>query len=142
MNLYKLLHSSLNNHNRGKKMKNGTRVILLSLAAFVAVFAAACPDRVSIADIESNPSRYQDKEVSIAGVVKDSYGVSVPGTPIRGGAYKIDDGTGSIWVVTEEGVPNKGAEIGVKGRIGNGVNWKGKNYGLGMYENDRRFRKR
>ena len=123
-------------------MKNGTKVILLSLAAFVAVFAAACPDRVSIADIEANPSRYQDKEVSIAGIVKDSYGVSVPGTPIRGGAYKIDDGTGSIWVVTEEGVPNKGAEIGVKGRIGNGVNWKGKNYGLGMYENDRRFRKR
>ena len=123
-------------------MKNGTRVILLSLAVFIAVFAAACPDRVSIADIEANPSKYLDKEIAIAGVVKDSYGVSIPGTPIRGGAYKIDDGTGSIWIVTEDSVPNKGAEIGVKGRIGNGVNWKGKNYGLGMYENDRRINKR
>lgn len=123
-------------------MKNGTRVILLTLAAFAAVFAAACPSRVSIADIEANPSKYLDKDVAIAGVVKDSYGLSVPGTPIRGGAYKIDDGTGSIWVVTQESVPNKGAEVGVKGRIGNGVNWKGKNYGLGMYEEDRRFRKR
>lgn len=123
-------------------MKNGTRVILLSLAVFIAVFAAACPDRVSIADIEANPSKYLDKEIAIAGTVKDSYGVSIPGTPIRGGAYKIDDGTGSIWIVTEDSVPNKGAEIGVKGRIGNGVNWKGKNYGLGMYENDRRINKR
>lgn len=123
-------------------MTNGTRVILLSLAVFIAVIAAACPNRVSIADIEANPSKYLDKEIAIAGTVKDSYGVSIPGTPIRGGAYKIDDGTGSIWIVTEDSVPNKGAEIGVKGRIGNGVNWKGKNYGLGMYENDRRINKR
>jgi len=123
-------------------MKNVSRVIVLSLAVFSAAFAAACPNRTSIADIEANPSRFLDKEVAIAGKVTDSYGVSIPGTPIRGGAYKISDGTGSIWVVTEESVPNKGAEIGVKGRIGNGINWKGKNYGLGMYENDRRFKKR
>ena len=60
-----------------------------------------------------------------------------------GGAYKIDDGTGSIWVIVADGsVPQKGAEIGVKGVIGTGVNWKGRNYGLGMYEKDRRYRKR
>ena len=57
-------------------------------------------------------------------------------------AHKIDDGTGTIWIVTEDTVPNNGAEIGVSGTIGNGVTWKGKNYGLGMYEKDRRFRKR
>lgn len=123
-------------------MKNSTKIILLSLAAFVAVFAAACPERTTIADINANPSRYNNKEVAIAGTVRDSYGINVPGTPIRGGAYKIDDGTGSLWVVTEEGVPSKGTEIGVKGVIGNGVNWNGKNYGLGMYEKDRRFKKR
>ncbi|HKX84986.1 MAG TPA: hypothetical protein VJL58_12260 [Pyrinomonadaceae bacterium] len=123
-------------------MKKTTKAILLSLAAFVAVFAAACPERVSIADINANPSKYNNKEIAIAGTVRDSYGVNIPGTPIRGGAYKIDDGTGSLWVITEEGVPSKGAEIGIKGIIGNGVNWNGKNYGLGMYEKDRRFRKR
>lgn len=123
-------------------MKNSTKIILLSLAAFVAAFAAACPERTTIADINANPSRYNNKEVAIAGTVRDSYGINVPGTPIRGGAYKIDDGTGSLWVVTEEGVPSKGTEIGVKGVIGNGVNWNGKNYGLGMYEKDRRFKKR
>ncbi|MGQ0542009.1 MAG: hypothetical protein ACT4O9_09195 [Blastocatellia bacterium] len=106
------------------------------------LFAAACPKRVSIADIEANPGKYNDKEIAVAGTVKDSYGVNIPGTPIRGGAYKIDDGTGSIWVFTEDIVPSKGALIGVKGRIGSGVNWKGRNYGLGMYEKDRRSAKR
>ena len=123
-------------------MKNVNRAILVSLALAIGLFAAACPERRTIRDIEANPSRYYDKDVTIIGVVKDSYGISVPGTPIRGGAYKIDDGTGSIWVVTEDTVPTKGTEIGVTGTIGSGVNWKGKNYGLGMYEKDRRFKKR
>lgn len=127
---------------KGDQMKNRSKVILLSLVAFTAVFAAACPERISIGDIEANPSRYQNKDVAIAGTVRDSYGISIPGTPIRGGAYKIDDGTGSIWVITEDSVPSKGTQLGIKGRIGTGVNWKGRNYGLGMYEKDRRFKKR
>ena len=123
-------------------MKNYNKAMIAALLLAVSVFAAACPERRTIGDISTNPSKYLDKEVAIAGVVKDSYGISVPGTSIRGGAYKIDDGTGSIWVVTQDSVPTKGTEIGVKGRIGSGVNWNGKNYGLGMYENDRRFRRK
>jgi len=123
-------------------MKNLTKVFLVSVIAIAAGIAAGCPQRRSIADIERNPGRYANKEVAIVGVVRDSYGVSVPGTPIRGGAYKIDDGTGSIWVITEDTVPGKGAEIGIKGRVGTGVSWSGKNYGLGIYETGRRYGKR
>ncbi len=121
-------------------MKNRTKLILLSLVLTAAAFATGCPERKSIADIESNPSKYLNKEVAVAGVVKDSYGINVPLTNIRGGVYKIDDGTGSLWVFTENSVPTKGTQIGVKGRLQNGVNYNGKNYGLGIYENDRRFR--
>ncbi len=123
-------------------MKKKSNIALSVTIAFAALFIAACPERVSIADIEANPSRYQNKEIAIAGTVKDSYGISIPGTPLRGGAYKIDDGTGSIWVVSETTVPIKGTQIGVKGLVGNGVNWNGRNYGLGMYEKNRRFKKR
>ena len=124
-------------------MKIFTMALLSATIAVTALFTAACPERKSIADIEANPGKYQNKEVAIAGVVKDSYGVSIPGTRYGGGAYKIDDGTGSIWVIVTDGsVPSKGAEIGVKGTVGSGVNWKGRNYGLGMYEKDRRYRKR
>ena len=124
-------------------MKTFTTVILFIIVGLAAVFTAGCPERRSIAEIERNPGRYQDKEVTIAGVVRDSYGVSIPGTNIGGGAYKIDDGTGSIWVVVSDGnVPSKGSEIGIKGVVGSGVNFKGRNYGLGIWEKDRRYKKR
>lgn len=122
-------------------MNTKAKAFLSGLVVFIALFAAACPERKSIADIEANPSKYQNKEVAVAGVVQDAYGVNVPFTNIRGGAYKISDGTGSIWIVTENSVPAKGTQIGIKGRVQNGVNWNGKNYGLGIMEEDRRFRK-
>jgi hypothetical protein len=115
-----------------------TKLFLSGLVVMVGLIAAGCPDRTSIRDIEANPARFQNKEVVVAGTVRDSYGVNLPGTKIRGGAYKIDDGTGSIWIITENAVPTRGTQIGVKGIIGSGVNWNGKNYGLGIYEKDRR----
>src|SRR5688500_10370428 len=106
-------------------MKTFSRSLLVGLVAATVLFAAGCPDRKSIADIERDPGRYQNKEVVVAGTVKDSYGLSIPGTRIGGGAYQIDDGTGTIWVlVTDGNVPVKGAQVGVKGRVGSGVSWK------------------
>ncbi|MDQ3712759.1 MAG: hypothetical protein M3388_11155 [Acidobacteriota bacterium] len=121
-------------------MKKITKAILLSLILCVGLLATACPKRESIASIEANPSKFYNKEVGIAGTVRDSYGLNIPLTQIRGGVYKVDDGTGSIWVATQNSVPSKGARIGVKGRIQNGVNFNGKNYGLGMIEEDRKVR--
>lgn len=124
-------------------MKTITTIVLSTFIGILGLLSTGCPERRSIAEIERNPGRYQDKEVAIAGIVRDSYGVSIPGTNIGGGAYKVDDGTGSIWVlVTDGSVPSKGAEIGVKGVVGSGVNFKGRNYGLGIWEKDRRYRKR
>ena len=121
-------------------MKIFTTGFLTLVVAAAGLFTAGCPERTSIGDIETNPGRYQDKEVAIAGVVKDSYGLSIPGTGLGGGAYKIDDGTGAIWVVVADGsVPQKGAQVGVKVVLGTGVSWKGRNYGLGLYEKDRRY---
>ncbi len=118
------------------------KTLIVGLLLAVGLLTVACPDRKSIADIEANPSKYQNKEVVVVGVVRDAYGINIPFTGVRGGVYKIDDGTGSIWVFTEKGVPSKGAEVGVKGKLQNGLNWNGKNYGLGIIESDRKFRKR
>jgi len=124
-------------------MKTISTFILLAAIAVMGLFATGCPDRKSIADIEANPGKYANKEVVVAGTVRDSYGFGIPGTNIGGGAYKIDDGTGSIWVlVTDGNVPSKGAQVGVKGTVGSGISWKGENYGLGIYEKDRRYKKK
>lgn len=123
-------------------MKKATKAGLVSLVLMIGLLTLACPERTSIADIEANPSKFLNKSAAIAGTVKDSYGLNIPLTGIRGGIYKVDDGTGSMWIVTKNSVPTKGTQIGVKGKIQNGVNYNGKNYGLGMMEEDRRLKKK
>ena len=121
-------------------MKIKTKLFLFALVLTAGLLLTACPTRTSIGEIESNPAKFYDKDVAIAGTVRDAYGVSIPIVKNgSGGAYKISDGTGSIWVITQRSVPSKGAQLGVKGKIQNGVNINGRNYGLVLIEDDRRF---
>lgn len=115
--------------------------LLLTAVIVLSIIGIGCPERTSIADIEANPGKFQNKEVAIAGVTSTSYGLSIPLSNKSGGIYKIDDGTGTIWVITDRSVPSKGAKLGVKGKIQNGMNYNGKNYGLVLVEKDRRFKK-
>ena len=123
-------------------MRKRMIVFLMGLLFTVAFTSAALAGDKSIADLESNPSKYQNKTVKIKGIVRDADGVDIPILGISGGCYKIDDGTGSIWVCTERGVPTKGAELKVKGVLQTGAVIKGRNYGLIIVEKDRKFRKR
>ncbi|MDH3492888.1 MAG: hypothetical protein OEM82_05015 [Acidobacteriota bacterium] len=122
-------------------MNKKVKFIAVLLLVSVALVLAGCPKRVSIADIESDPGRFADKKVAIAGIVTTSYGISIPFTKEAGGIYKIDDGTGSIWVYTDRSVPGKDAQLGVKGKVQRGFTYKGKNYGLVLIEDDRKFKK-
>ncbi len=111
---------------------------LCSLILGVAFLLTACPSETNIARINSDPGRYRNKEVSLTGRVTDSFGA------LGRGAYQLDDGTGRIWVVVSEnrGVPNRGAEVGIRGRVQQGVSFGGRNFGTVIQENDRRSRGR
>jgi len=91
----------------------------------------ACPSQTTISKINADPGRYRNKEVGVAGVVRDSYGV------LGNGAYEIDDGTGRLWVVTRRGVPSRGSKVGAKGRVYTGFNFGGRNFGTVLEETDR-----
>lgn len=123
-------------------MNKFTKTSFLCLVLLVSIFTIACPKRTSIGNIEANPSKFQDKVVAVAGEVKTSYGLSIPFINESGGIYKVDDGTGTIWVITKRSVPSKNAQLGIKGKIQNGVNYNGKNYGLVLIEDERRFKKK
>ena len=88
---------------------------LVITAALASLVFAGCEHR-SIRQIMAEPGRYADREVGIEGDVVRSYSV------LGHGAYQVDDGTGMIWVVARHGVPRKGARVGVKGRVRDGVN--------------------
>ena len=95
--------------------------------------------RTSVAELKYNPGRYQNKNVSIDGVVTSSWGV--PLVPFK--LYKVDDGTGEMTVVSQSGrVPTKGARVRVKGRVTDIATFGGQSVGLHMEQSDIDFKRR
>jgi hypothetical protein len=93
----------------------------------------------SVAELKYNPGRYQDRTVSIEGVVTSSWGV--PLLPLK--VYKVDDGTGEVTVVSQHGrVPSRGAHVRVKGRVNDVATLGGQPIGLHIQERDLDFRGR
>jgi hypothetical protein len=78
-----------------------------------ALVSGACAAR-SINQVLADPGRYRDKEVKLSGSVVDSYSF------VGNGAYQIEDRTGKLWVVSNRGVPRKGAQVSVKGTVREG----------------------
>jgi hypothetical protein len=112
------------------------QTFFLSAILAGALSLTACPDKTTISKINQDPGRYRDKQVGLIGTVTDSYGV------LGNGVYELDDGTGRIWVVTTRGVPSRGSRIGVAGRVYTGLQYGGRNYGLGLKESERQTESR
>lgn len=92
--------------------RRGTTAVL---AILLAVTLSGCAS-TSINDVLAEPGRYREKEVTVGGRVVKSASV------LGRGAYQIEDGSGSLWVVTKEGAPRQGAKVKVKGRVRDVVN--------------------
>ncbi len=76
-----------------------------------------------IADLRYHPGRYQNHTVTLDGVVTTSWGV--PLVPVK--LYKIDDGTGEVTVVSNDGrAPARGARVRVTGESRTWRAWAGR----------------
>jgi hypothetical protein len=74
------------------------------------LFLPGCEQK-TIKHILADPHPYVTQEVGVVGKVVRSYSV------LDHGAYEVDDGTGTLWVISNAGVPREGARVGVKGTI-------------------------
>jgi hypothetical protein len=92
----------------------GPRFLCLCVISLVALASGACATTVN--QILADPSHYRDREVRISGTVLDSYSIA------EQGAYRIGDGTGQLWVLSNRGVPRKDARVKVTGTIREGFN--------------------
>lgn len=94
------------------RMKRAGRIpFFVSLALLAVAFAAGCKtDTTPIKTLLDDPGRFDGKEVRIAGTVTGGVGI------LGYGAYQVNDGTGTLTVVTKEGgAPREGAKVGVDG---------------------------
>ena len=95
-------------------MNNGwTQWAKIFTSTLLVVALAGCASK-RINDVLADPARYSDKNVTLTGDVVESY--SITGR----GFYRIEDGTGRLWVFSDKGVPRKGARVSVKGKIKDG----------------------
>ena len=90
------------------------RLAALTVALLTLAGSAACA--TSINSVLADPSKYRNRDVKISGSVAESYSVA------DRGFYRIDDGTGQLWIVSSHGVPRTGARVSVHGTIRDAFN--------------------
>jgi hypothetical protein len=91
------------------------RTFLLA-AAFAVIALTGCKGgaygTTDIKRLLDDPSQYDHKTVRIAGTVTHAIGL------MGYGGYTVDDGTGSLPIVSEgNGAPREGAKVGVQGEF-------------------------
>jgi len=91
------------------RVKSATSISGAALA--VALFIiTGCTSTTPIKTLLDDPGRYDGKTVHIAGDVSAAMGV------LNYGAYRVNDGTGTILVVTKvAGAPRDGTKVGLEG---------------------------
>jgi len=96
-------------------MLRGNAVRTLFAGALLLAFSAGCKGRDDVTSIKTlldDPSRFDHQVVRVAGEVGRSLGV------LGYGAYQLNDGTGTISIVSQEGgAPRTGAKVGVEGEF-------------------------
>ena len=110
------------------------RFSVIALAVALGALSWGCAIRgASIADLQQRPGRFDDRSVTLSGVVTDSWGI--PLLPYA--FYRIDDGTGQIAVLSQSSrTPGKGERVRVKGRVSNVAVLGGRSLGLHLREED------
>lgn len=118
---------------------SGTKAARVAAALGVVLLLSACAvKRPSVAELKFNPARYHDRTVAIEGVVTSSWGL--PLVPFK--LYRIDDGTGELTVVANDGrVPTRGSRVRVKGRVSEVATLGGQAVGLHIQQRDVDFRR-
>jgi hypothetical protein len=106
-----------------------------SMALVAALLVTSCGARtVRIAELKDRPGRYQERTISVHGVVTRSFGL--PLVPFQ--FYSVDDGSGEMTVLARNGrVPAPGARIHVRGRVQQVASFGSRSIGLHLEERDR-----
>ncbi|MCA1596365.1 MAG: hypothetical protein LC772_08080 [Chloroflexi bacterium] len=91
------------------------RVWAAALGIIGASMAGCDNSHQKISDLVSNPGRYENSTVRITGEVTQVYELPLGIANIS--AYRINDNTGQIWVVSHAGAPLRGDRLGVTGRL-------------------------
>jgi hypothetical protein len=114
-------------------MKISSKVFVVAAVTITMVMIAGCPTQTTVNKIQQDPHHFYNKEVGLRGNVTESYGA------LGTGVYQLDDGTGKIWILSENyGVPSKGARVTVTGDVVETISFAGKSFSTALRQTRRR----
>ena len=119
------------NHGGGETARVKARFLLVLAAGLV---LTACEGITKISEVKNDPSKFRNKTVRLMGTVTNSVGV------LSTGGYEIEDETGNIFVLSNQGIPAKGAEVIVEGSVFPGAMVLGQAVGVSLRETKHRVR--
>jgi hypothetical protein len=108
------------------------RVVAGLAAVILLVLVLSGCETAKISSIVNDPSHWQNKTVRVVGTVQTSMGA------LGHGAYQVSDGTGNIWVITNKGVPSRGAQVAVEGTVFQGLQFGGQTFAVAIREKQHR----
>lgn len=95
---------------------------------------SGCSIYPSISKIKDDPQKYEDKKISIKGKVVETIGIPL----IQNGIFQMDDGTGTIWIVSEKRRPARGDKVTVKGIVKTGFSFNERSFGTVIIEAEKK----
>ena len=110
------------------------RTALLCTVLALTAFLTGCGS-TRIGRILAEPSRYQNRNVTVEGRVTTAFGANLPGVNLPG-LYQVEDGSGKIYVVSTRGVPTKDARVRVRGKVTPGLSLGGRSFGTAIQARD------
>ncbi len=113
-----------------QNMKRVLSIIVLSALILLVFTTIGCSRATSIGDILANPSQYEGKDLTIKGTVGETAWFAL----VEKGAYQLGDGSGTIWVITNQPPPQKGQSISTKGKVQSAFSIAGQSYGTVLVE--------
>ena len=101
-----------------------TALVLMLILSF------SCGGGLRIRDVSDNSEQYRNQEITLSGKVIET--ISIP--LVTRGFFKMDDGSGEIWVRPVGNVPVKGENVKITGTLKIGLTVADKNFGLILVE--------
>jgi hypothetical protein len=118
-----------------KTIKKGLIFNLIAAAALLltVLAAAGCTSTTKIGDVMADSSKYEGKTITVKGTVGDTVWLAAADK----GTYQVGDGSGTIWVITTQPPPQKGATVTTEGTVQSAFTLLGTSYGTVIKETQR-----
>lgn len=117
----------------GIKMKRTGTVLGIILLAVLTMTLSACTSMTKISDVMTDSSKYTGKTITIKGTVGETVWLAAA----EKGTYQLGDGSDTIWVISTQPPPEKGASVTTEGTVQSAFTILGKSYGTVLMETKR-----